>query len=96
MALIVKYFRKGLLKCFKNAKSDEDKEHVTRFFYNNKNKFKCINLPFPIGDISDVRVTYQIIKMTIKYLYRIKVKKLNFSPNFMDTVNVYKRLKVIK
>ena len=51
------FTRKGLLKCFKNAKSNEDKEHVTRFFYNNKNKFKCINLPFPIGDFSDVRVT---------------------------------------
>ena len=84
------FTRKGLLKCYKNAKSDEDKEHVTRFFYNNKNKFKCINLPFPIGDFSDVRVTldnkndYQILNKM--------AKKLNFSPNFMDTVNVYKRL----
>ena len=84
------FTRKGLLKCFKNAKSDEDKEHVTRFFYNNKNKFKCINLPFPIGDFSDVRVTFDN-KNDYQILNRM-AKKLNFSPNFMDTVNVYKRL----
>ena len=35
----------------------EDLEHVTRYFYNNKNQFKCINLPFPIGDFSDIRIT---------------------------------------
>ena len=35
---------------------------------NNKNQFKCINLPFPIGDFSNIRITlddyndYKILK----------------------------------
>ena len=84
------FTRTALLKCYKLARKKEDLEHVTRYFYNNKNKFKCINLPFPIGDFSKIRVTldddndYKLIKKMAKYL--------DYGPNFMDTVNIFEKV----
>ena len=68
---------------------------MTRYFYNNKNQFKCINLPFPIGDFSNIRVTldndddYKLIKKMANYL--------DYGPNFMDTINILKnKFKILK
>ena len=38
-------------------KNKEDLEHVTRYFYNNKNQFKCINLPF----LSEILVILEVL-----------------------------------
>ena len=83
------FTRKSLLDCHKLAKTNDDKEHVTRYFYNNRQKFKCVNLPFPIGDHSDIRFTIDNLN-DYKKLDKMS-KKLEFGPNFMDTINVYKK-----
>ena len=88
------FTRSALLKCYKNAKNKEDLEHVTRYFYNNKNQFKCINLPFPIGDFSNIRITlddyndYKILKKMANFL--------DFGPNFMDTISIFNKLTIKK
>ena len=64
---------------------------MTRYFYNNKNQFKCINLPFPIGDFSDIRITLDD-KNDLKLMKKM-ANHLDFGPNFMDTINIYEKVK---
>ena len=85
------FTRNALLRCYKNAYKKEDLEHVTRYFYNNKNQFKCINLPFPIGDFSDIRITLDD-KNDLKLMKKM-ANHLDFGPNFMDTINIYEKVK---
>ncbi len=82
--------RSALLKCHKAVSKKDDFEHVTRYFYNNKNLFKCLSLPFPLGDFSNIRITLDDVK-DYKILKRM-AEHLEFGPNFMDTIDAYKKV----
>ena len=76
-----------LLDAYKYSKKQSDLEHVTPSIYNRKTKYKCINLPCPFGDLSNLRIT---LDNSNDYKNLSKMSKyLSFSPSYVDTIKVY-------
>ncbi|MDI6723953.1 MAG: glycosyltransferase family protein [Methanobacterium sp.] len=66
---------KSLKKCYDNAGTDLEKEHVTLYVHNNLNQFKTKNIVFNEPEMSDIRITldteedYALLCAVFDYLY---------------------------
>jgi len=84
-----------LQKAFRNAKNNDQIQHVTPYIYQNKNKFKILNI--------NLKKNYSKYRFTVDYpedlnlLKKIILKsKLGINLTFMDAIKIIKKYPKIK
>ena len=77
------------------AKKSNQKEHVTRYFKDNKNQFKTLHIKCPIEGVSNIRITLdeESDLRVIRKIYKTFYPKINFS--WKEIIKLYKKNKKI-
>ena len=77
------------------ARKSNQKEHVTRYFKDNMNKFKTLNIKCPIKNVSNLRIVLdeESDLKVIKNIYSSFNPKINF--NWKKIIKLYKKNKNI-